>query len=167
MNRPYRSRRWTMSVDSGASAYSQTGSPCSRADVACFSIFAISTGGYRSRLRARFLSPPHPLSVDRVVVGALVTARPFLVYLHQHVVQERRGADPEQVRRHPVGPERLVQQHEVLDRLLALPDAAGDLDPDAVPGLVEEVARRLHHAQRGRELGADRDLAGRGLDEVG
>ncbi len=29
-----------------------------------------------------------------------------------------------------------------------------------------EVARGLHHAERGRERGADADLAGRGLDEV-
>ena len=40
------------------------------------------------------------------------------------VAQQRGGAEAEQVGRHPLRPERLVQDDEVLDRLLGDPDAA-------------------------------------------
>src|SRR6266508_5068956 len=118
-----------MSLDSGAVAYSHTGSRRSGASRSRLSILAIS-------------------SVDRVVVGTLVPAGSLLVDLHQHVVQERGRPDAEEVWRHPLRAERLVHQHQVLDGLLGLTDAAGHLDADPPARLMEELPGRLHHAQR-------------------
>src|SRR3954447_22138561 len=78
-------------------------------------------------------------SVHREVVGALVLARALLADLHEHVVQERRGAEAEEVGRQPFGAERLVHEDEVLDGLLGGADAAGRLDADAPAGLVLHV----------------------------
>src|SRR6266571_2442459 len=148
MNRPYRSWMDTMSLDSGAGAYSQ----------------AVARWGRRS-LPGSMSFPM--ASVDREVVRPLVRAGPLLVDLHQHIVQQRRRADSEQIRRHPLPAERLVQEHQVLDGLLRLADAARHLHPHLPAGLVEEVPGRLHHAQGRRQRGPGPDLAGRGLDEVG
>src|SRR6266540_7128824 len=94
-----------MSLDSGAVAYSHTGSRRSGASRSRFSILAMS-------------------SVDRVVIGTLVPPGALLVDLHEHVVQERGRPDPEQIRRHPLRAERFVHQDQVLDGLLGLADAA-------------------------------------------
>src|SRR5205809_5387826 len=74
-------------------------------------------------------------SVKGEVVRALVRARLLLPKLHQEIVQERRRAEPVQVRRKPVGTECLVQLHEVLDGLLRLADASRRLHPDHAAGL--------------------------------
>src|SRR5690349_5963938 len=99
---PYRSRSVTMSRASGAGAYVQPDGT-----------------GARSCFRSS--------SVNGEVVRALVCARLLLPQLHQDVVQQRRRAEPVQVRRQPVRPERLVELHEVLHRLLRLADTAGGL----------------------------------------
>ena len=66
-----------------------------------------------------------------------------------------------------VGAQRLVEDAEVLDRLLRGPDPAGGLHPDDAPGLVVDVADHLEHAERHRQRRGRAHLAGRGLDEVG
>src|SRR5436190_1297699 len=105
--------------------------------------------------------------VDREVIRRLVAAGLLLADLHQHVVQERRGAEAEQVGRQPVDPERLVDAHERLHRLLRVPHPAGGLHADAAAGLLEDVPDRLEHDQRHRHRRRGRELPGRGLDEVG
>src|SRR5204862_3043456 len=112
-----------MSLDSGAGAYVQP----------------VGTGA-RSCLRST--------SVKGEVVGALVRARLLLAELHEHVVQERGGADAVAVRGQPVRPERLVYEDQVLDRLLRGAHAAGGLESDDPAGLVLDVADRLEHAER-------------------
>src|SRR5213083_313826 len=94
-----------MSRDSGAGAY----------------VHSLGTGA-RSCLRSR--------SVKGEVVRALVHARLLLPQLHEAVVEERRRADSVAVGGQPVGPERLVHEHEMLDRLLRGADAAGGLEAD-------------------------------------
>src|ERR1051326_3765308 len=94
-----------MSVDSGAGAYVQS----------------FGTGA-RSCLCSS--------SVNGEVVGALVRARLLLAELHEHVVQERGGADAVAVGREPVDAECLVDEDEVLDRLLRGAHAAGRLEAD-------------------------------------
>src|SRR2546422_216117 len=131
-----------MSRDSGAGAYVQS----------------LGTGA-RSCLRSR--------SVNGEVVRALVHARLLLPELHEAVVQERRSADAVAVGRQPVGPERLVDEHEMLDRLLRGAHAAGGFEADDAAGLLVHVADRLEHAERDRQRGGARDLSGRRLDEVG
>src|SRR6266852_1657096 len=69
-------------------------------------------------------------SVTGEVLRILIAAGLLLADLHQHVVQERRGAEAEAVRRQPVGAERLVHDHEVLDGLLRSADPARRLHPD-------------------------------------
>src|SRR5262249_20592189 len=142
MNRSYRSRSRTISRDSGAGAYSQDG------------IIDCATWE-----RSMSLTDPSPeaISVHREVVRPLVPPGPFLRDLHQHVVQEARGADPEPVGRHPVSAERLVKDHQVADRVFGLADTAGDLDPDHPARVGVEVARGLHHAQGGRKGRAHAD----------
>src|SRR3954447_3832299 len=108
---PYRSRSLTTAVDSGAGAYVQS----------------FGTGA-RSCLRW--------ISVKGEVVGSLVRAGLLLAELHEDVVQERRRAEPVEVGCEPVGAERLVHEHEVLDRLLRLADAACGLEADAPAGLL-------------------------------
>src|SRR5688572_13341578 len=76
------------------------------------------------------MSPPLAASVQREVVGVLVATGPLELDLHEHVVEQRRGAEAEPVRRHPAGTERLVQDDQVLDRLLGRLDTAGRLHPD-------------------------------------
>src|SRR5579859_1789040 len=106
-------------------------------------------------------------SVNGEVVRALVAAGLLLADLHQHVVQERRGAEPVEVGRQPLRAERLVELDEVLDRLLRLADAAGGLHTDLPSGLLVDVADRLQHDQRHWQRGGRGELAGRRLDEVG
>src|SRR5918999_6589739 len=100
-----------MSRDSGAGAYSN----------------ADGTGA-----RSRFFSR----SVNGEVIRALVAARLLFPDLHQHVVQERRRTEAEQVRSEPLRPERLVQEDEVLDGLLGVANAAGRLHPDLAARLL-------------------------------
>src|SRR3984893_14747310 len=106
-------------------------------------------------------------SIEGEVVARLVGARLLLGQLHQAVVEEAGGADPEPLRGHPVGAEGLVEEDQVVDRLLRGPDAAGGLEADPAAGLPVEVADRLHHHQRDGWSGGGVDLSGRGLDEVG
>src|SRR5437764_12194755 len=61
-------------------------------------------------------------SVEREVVRVLVSPGPLELDLHQDVVEEARGPETEPVRRHPARTERLVQDHEVLDRFLGRAD---------------------------------------------
>src|SRR5581483_6784437 len=123
--KPYRSRSLTMSVDSGAGAYVQPA----------------GTG-----LR----SPRFATSVIREVILGLVGARALLAELHEDVVDEARRADAVEVRRQPVGPERLVHLHEVLDRVLRGADATRRLHADLAPRLFVHVADRLEHHERHR-----------------
>src|SRR5215217_22593 len=127
-----------MSRDSGAVSYSQ---PTGMGAWSCF----------RSS------------SVNREVVRALVAAGLFLADLHQDVVQERGSAEAVEVRREPVDAKRLVGEHQVLDRLLRVADAAGGLEADAPAGFVVDVADRLEHHERDRERGRRGQLAGGGL----
>src|SRR6266516_526032 len=110
-----------MSRDSGTGAYVQS----------------LGTGA-RSCLRSR--------SVNGEVIRALVHARLLLPELHQAVVQERRRADAIAVGCQPVGAERLMDEHQVLDRLLRGAHSAGGLEPDDAAGLLVDVADRLEHA---------------------
>src|SRR3954453_14440311 len=107
-----------MSVDSGGGAYVQSR----------------GTGELSWRLSR---------SVIREVVLRLVDAGLLLAQLHQDVVDEARGADPVEVWRQPVGPERLVHLHQVLDRVLRCSDAARRLHADLASGLRVYVADRL------------------------
>ena len=102
----------------------------------------------------------------RHVVGAGVVAGAQLLALQQEVVEQAGGAEAEPVRVEPVGADGLVDQHEVLDRVLGRPDAAGGLEADLAAGGRAEVADRLEHHQGDREGRGRADLAGGGLDEV-
>src|SRR5881396_3039222 len=102
----------------------------SRASGAGAYVHSFGTGA-RSCFRSR--------SVNGEVVRALVRAGLLLPELHEHVVEERRGAETIEVRRQPFGAECLVQLHEVLHRLLRLPDAAGRLHADDAAGLRVDV----------------------------
>src|SRR3954470_11603004 len=101
----------TMSRDSGAGAYVQS----------------VGTGA-RSCLRSS--------SVNGEVVRALIPAGRLLAELHEHVVQERRGADAVAVGREPVGAERLVHENQMLDRVLRGAHPAGGLEAHNASGLV-------------------------------
>src|SRR3990172_8045606 len=81
-------------------------------------------------------------SVNREVVRALVAPGGLLPDLEEDVVQERGGPEAEEVRRQPLRPERLVHEHEVLDRLLRSADAACRLDPDAPARLLLYIPDR-------------------------
>src|SRR6266446_6939313 len=131
-----------MSRDSGAGAY----------------VHSFGTGA-RSCLRSS--------SVNGEVVRALVATGLFLPELHEDVVQERRRADPVAIGREPVRAERLVHEHEMLDRGLRDAYPTVRLEADDAAGLLMDVADRLEHAKRDRERRGARDLPGRGLDEVG
>src|SRR5262249_5851295 len=110
-------------------------------------------------------SRPAP-SVDREVIAGLIAPRLLLAELHEDVVQERRGAEAEEVRCHPLRAEGLVEGDEVLDRLLRSPDAPSRLDPDAVarPGVhgADAPHQAESHGQRRRRA----HLPRRALDEV-
>src|SRR3954468_4187620 len=105
-------------------------------------------------------------SVDRHVVGAGVVAGAQLLPLQEQVVEQAGGAEAEPVGGEPVGPGDLVDEDQVLDRVLRRPDAAGGLDPDLAAGGGAEVADRLQHDQADRQGGGGGHLAGGGLDEV-
>src|SRR6266536_6331299 len=75
-------------------------------------------------------------SVNGEVVRALVRPRPLLAQLHQHVIEQGRGAQPVEVGREPVRAQRLVQLDEVLDGLLRLADSACRLHSDASAGFL-------------------------------
>src|SRR5919106_2298995 len=93
-------------------------------------------------------------SLLREVLGPLVAAGGSVLVLHEQVVEQRRGADAEAVGGQPVVAERLLDQHELVDRLLAGADAAGRLEADDAAGAVGVVAHRLEHDQRGARRGA-------------
>src|SRR2546423_634904 len=101
-----------MSRDSGAGAYVQS----------------FGTGA-RSCLRSS--------SVKGEVVRALVRARLLLPELHEDVVQERRRPDAVTVRREPVRAERLVHEHEMLNRVLRNAHASRGLEADGTARLLE------------------------------
>src|ERR1700754_2876691 len=84
-------------------------------------------------------------SVEREVVGACVAAGGDLLPLDEQVVQEAGGAEPEPVGVEPVVAHGLVDQDQVLDGVLAGPDAAGGLDADLAAGGLAEVADGLEH----------------------
>src|SRR6185369_6104265 len=107
------------------------------------------------------------ISVNGEVVGALVAACLFLADLEQAVVQEGRGAETEEVGRHPLDAERLVEEDEVLDGLLRVADAPRRLHADLAARLFVDVADRLEHDERDRQRRSWLDLAGRRLDEIG
>jgi hypothetical protein len=75
--------------------------------------------------------------------------------------------EAEEVGREPLVADGLIDQHEVLDGVLARADASGRLHPDAPAGRALEVANRLEHDERHRRGGGRRDLARGRLDEVG
>src|SRR3954452_4037801 len=100
------------------------------------------------------------------VVGAGVVAGAELLALQEQVVEQARGAEAEPVGGEPVGAGGLVDQHEVLDRILRRPDAAGGLEADLAAGGGAEAADRLEHHQADRQRRSRGDLAGGGLDEV-
>src|SRR4051794_7437368 len=104
-----------MSVDSGAGAYVQS----------------LGTG----ERSLRFCR-----SVIREVVLRLVDAGLLLAQLHENVVDEARRADSIEVGSQPIGAERLVHLHQILDRVLGRADAAGRLHADAATRLLEDVA---------------------------
>src|SRR6266498_408658 len=149
MNNPYRSLIETISRDSGAGAYSQ----------------GEAFSGLRSPCRS-ISDTFSPWLVDSEVVGTLVGARPLLLDLHQHIVEECGSSDPEQIWGHPVGAQCLVRQDQVLDGLLGPANSTGHLDPDPSLGLVIEVAGRFHHAQCRGERRSRREFPRRSLDEV-
>src|ERR1700750_2925240 len=66
----------------------------------------------------------------REVLGAPVVAAVELGVLPQQVGEQRGGADPEALRRQPVVAERLLDEHEHVQRRLGGADAAGRLDAD-------------------------------------
>src|SRR5690348_4644381 len=98
-----------MSVASGAGAYVQS----------------FGTGA-RSCLCSR--------SVNGEVIRALIRARLLLADLHEDVVQKRRRADAVAVGGEPVDAERLVDEDEVLHRVLRGAHAAGRLEADDATG---------------------------------
>src|SRR5438874_3567762 len=130
MKRPYRSSRWTTSRDSGAGEYSQP-----------VGIAAVSGRCATSRLSL----------VNREVVRVLVTAGALLMYLHEHVVEQRRGPEPIAVRGEPGEAERFVHLDEVLHRLLRLTDPARRLHPDDTAGLFVDVPDHFEHAELYRQ----------------
>src|SRR3954467_3315606 len=91
------------------------------------------------------------MSVHAHVVGAAVVAGAELLPLQEEVVEQAGGAEAEPVGGQPVGAGRLVDQDEVLDRVLRRPDAAGGLDADLPAGAGAEVADRLEHDQADRQ----------------
>ena len=74
------------------------------------------------------------MSVNRHVVGAGVAAGGEFLSLQEHVVEETRSAEPEQVRLEPLLPDGLGDGDEVLDRVLGAADAASGLHPDLLAG---------------------------------
>src|SRR4051794_40548068 len=78
-------------------------------------------------------------SVIGEVVLRLVGAGALLPHLHQDVVQQGRRAQAVEVGRQPLGPERLVDLDEVLDRVLRDADPAGRLHADAAARLLVHV----------------------------
>src|SRR5438552_246692 len=77
------------------------------------------------------------------------------------------AAEAEALRGEPVVAQRLLDQHEPVQRGLRGRDAARDLHADDSAGALRVVADGLEHDERhtgGRAAGG---LAGRGLDEVG
>src|SRR5699024_4680281 len=106
-------------------------------------------------------------SVLRVVVGTRVGARGQLGALHEQVVEEAGGTDPEQVGCQPGGTGGLVDQDQVSDRVLGGADPTCGFDPHPPTGGGVVVPHRLQHHQDDRQGRGGRDLAGGGLDEVG
>src|SRR5947208_15825641 len=106
----------TWSVASGAGAYSNT-----------------RPGTSRPSCRLATAMRPGLLILGEVVFR-LVGAGPLLGDLHQHVVEQARRAQSEPLRGHPVGAQRLPEQHQVGDRLFRGADAARRLEADHAAG---------------------------------
>src|ERR671917_975877 len=79
-------------------------------------------------------------SLLREVLRPLVAAGASVLVLHEQVVEQRRGADAEAVGRQPLVAERLLDEDELVDRLLARADAARGLEADDLAGAVDVVA---------------------------
>src|SRR5690606_845107 len=137
MNRPYAGRISAIVRDSGAGAYSKR-------DMAVPGVLGCSVQGD--------------------VVGTVVVPGGQLAALHQQVVEEGGGADPEPVRVQPRVPGGLVDQHQVPDRVLGGADAAGRLHPHRPAGHRVPLPDRLQHHQRDRQGRGRTHLAGGGLD---
>ena len=73
---------------------------------------------------------------------------------------------PEPVGVQPVVADRLVDQHQVADRVLGGADPAGRLHPDLAAVRLAVIPDRLEHHQGHRQGGGRAHLPGRGLDEV-
>ena len=79
-----------------------------------------------------------PLLVEGEVVRTGVAAGGHLLPLHEQVVEQAGGTDPEPVGIQPVGPGRLVDEDEMLDGVLGGTDAARRLDADLRTGRVRK-----------------------------
>src|SRR5690349_2329997 len=86
-------------------------------------------------------------SVVGEVVKGLVSAFALFDHLQQHIVEQARRAEPQEVRREPGGAERLRGEDEVGDGLLGRADAARRFETDPAAGFAVEVADRLEHHQ--------------------
>src|SRR5580765_6883609 len=134
-----------MSVDSGAAAYVQSPGTATPAWVVSISATSHSSSpnppptlmgggeltGERIKRMSQSCHESVSLSVQGEVVAALVRAGAFLAELHEDVVEERGGAEPVELRRQPRRPKRLVDEDEVLNRLLRLANPARGLEADA------------------------------------
>src|SRR2546422_5299667 len=70
------------------------------------------------------------ISVLRKVVLVLVPAARLLSELHEQIVGQRRGADPEEIRSQPGVSECLLDEDEQVECLFGGLDSAGRLHPD-------------------------------------
>src|SRR5919198_3223728 len=93
-------------------------------------------------------------SLLREVLGALVAAGVSVLVLHEQVVEQRRGADAEAVGRQPGVAQCLLDQHELVDRLLGRAHPARRLHADLVTGAPGVVADGLEHHKRRARRGA-------------
>ena len=116
----------------------------------------------------RRASRPAPISRCVNSSGGLVAPRALLAELHEHVVQERRGAEAEEVGRHP---RRARASRAGRTRYWTACFAVRIPPAGFIPTMrpVSSYTSRidLEHAERHRQRRGRADLAGRGLDEVG
>src|SRR5207249_804172 len=107
MKRSYRGAIVRWDVDSGAGAYSHRPAKSGSSAASAFRPFrrAAARGPVFASALPPFFSA---ISVLRELFLGPVAAGLFLLELHQKVVDEGRGSEPEEVRRQPVGAERLL-----------------------------------------------------------
>src|SRR5689334_14064851 len=115
----------TWSVASGAGAYSKG-----------WGLASSRPGRFAIAIRSSILCE---------VVLRLVCPGALLGDLHENVVEEARGAQPEAVRGHPFRAKCLPEQHQVGDGELGGADPARRFEADCTACLAMEVADRLHH----------------------